>query len=164
VRFCFRGFGRRLPFFLPASLVSFEYLSIEEQVTQNEMAEQYQDDIDFAFFVVNFHYTKADYDALTMRQKAFIFKAWEDKLVSDTTHIRNAVFNAVYNVMRRKNKPFLKLWKKASKKADETIVKDNMNIIKQAERNDGDWVLKIYKANGIKPPRKEGRSKWLITH
>lgn len=153
MRSCFRGLGGGLPFFLPVNLVSFEYLSLEDK---EEADKTNQKDIDFAFFAVNFHYTKADYDALTMRQKAFIFKAWENKLVSDTTHIRNAVFNAVYNVMRRKNKPFLKLWKKASKKTDKTIVKDNMSIIRQAERNDGDWVLKIYKANGIKPPKKRG--------
>ena len=40
-----------------------------------EIAEPYQKDIDFAFFVVNFGYSRSDYDALTPREIVFIRKA-----------------------------------------------------------------------------------------
>lgn len=68
--------------------------------------------MDFAFFVANFGYSRTDYDALTRKEKMFIYKAWENKLVADSTHLYNAVFTAVYNATRQKRKRALKRAKK----------------------------------------------------
>ena len=72
--------------------------------------------MDFAFFAVNFHYSKADYMALTPAEKAFIYKAWEDKTVSDTTLIRDAVLNAVSNALRKKKRKERHDWRKRKQK------------------------------------------------
>ena len=118
------------------------------------MAKPYRNVTDFAFFAGNFHYSKADYMALTPTEKAFIYKAWEDKTVSDTTLIRDSVLNAVTNALRKKNSRFKKLWKKVQQKADTEKAKDNIKIALEIEEKEGKgWIDKIYKAVGLK--RKE---------
>lgn len=106
--------------------------------------------MDFAFFVVNFGYSKTEYEMLTPKEKAFIYKAWENKIVSDTTHMRNAVLNGYINARRKKNKQVIPLWKRKQKPADKEVVKNNLQIIKENEKKEGKmWVDLIYKANGI---------------
>lgn len=120
------------------------------------MAEPYRDVMDFAFFAVNFHYSKSDYEALTPTEKVFIFKAWEDKAVSDSTIIRDTVLNAISNAFRKKNSRFRKLWKKIQKKSDKEKAKEDLAIVYEIEKKEGkDWIDKILKANGIK--RKGGK-------
>lgn len=107
--------------------------------------------MDFAFFAVNFHYSKDDYNALTPAEKAFIFKAWEDKTVSDSTMLRDAVLNAVSNAFRKKGKKFKKLWKRKQEKADLEIVRDNYKIIMEVEAKEGKaWIDKVLRANGLR--------------
>lgn len=107
--------------------------------------------MDFAFFAVNFHYSKDDYNALTPAEKAFIFKAWEDKTVSDSTMLRDAVLNAVSNAFRKKRKKFKKLWKRKQEKADLEIVRDNYKIIMEVEAKEGKaWIDKVLRANGLR--------------
>ena len=107
--------------------------------------------MDFAFFAVNFHYSKDDYNALTPAEKAFIFKAWEDKTVSDSTMLRDAVLNAVSNALRKKGKKFKKLWKRKQEKADLEIVRDNYKIIMEVEAKEGKaWIDKVLRANGLR--------------
>lgn len=116
--------------------------------------------MDFAFFAANLGYSKRDYDDLTPREKAFIYKAWESKIVADTYNVYNAVFTATYNVNRPKRKKALKLWRKAKmQKADMEVVYENLAIAKEVEAKEGrGWVDLIYKKNGLKPPgrRKDG--------
>ncbi len=116
-----------------------------------KIAEPYLKEIDFAFFVTNFGYTKSDYEQLTPREIAFIKKAWEDKMVSDSYNMYNAMFKASYNVQRPKRKRALKLWQKSrTKKADMEVVQDNLRIVKEVEQNEGmNWVKQIYKANNL---------------
>lgn len=113
----------------------------------DEEARLYSKDIDFAFFVVNFNYTKQDYESLTPREKAFIMKAWEDKLVSDTTYARNSHLNAIGNANRKKNSRFIDLWTKPQDELNKEIAENNLKIIENME-TDKSWVDKIYKANG----------------
>lgn len=146
-----------MPFFLPSALIDFEYFGgTLPTKKEQEIAKPYQKEIDFAFFAVNFGYSKRDYDELTCREKLFIYKAWENKLVSESYNIYNSVFKAVYNAMRDKKRRALKLLEKHTlKKADMEIVNKNMEVVKEAEKNDGDsWVRKIYQANKI--PFKKG--------
>ncbi|NBI08247.1 hypothetical protein D3Z33_15410 [Senegalia massiliensis] len=146
-----------MPFFIPSQLVEFEYLGGGERDLEYEkLAKDYQKEIDFAFFVTNFNYTKEDYLDLTPKEKMFIMKAWETKLVSDSTHMRNAVLNAVNNAMRKKNKKFVDLWKKKQKKLDKELARNNLKIVQKLEKdNDKSWVEKIYKANGMKKPQRK---------
>lgn len=140
-----------MPFFLPSRLVDFEYF---EQDTPDEeyskLAKDYQGEIDFAFFVVNFGYTKADYESLTLRDKIFIYKAWENKIVSDSSHTRNAFMNGYLNARRKKGKKFIELWKKKQKRLNKEVAKENKNLIMNIEEGEGkSWVDLIYKENGL---------------
>lgn len=147
-----------MPFFLPRRLIEYEYFSGEPDPDYEKIAKPYQKEIDFAFFAVNFGYSKTDYEELTPKEKAFIYKAWEEKIVSDSYHVYNAVFTAAYNVNRGKNKKALKLWRKAKvRKADMEIIQDNLKIIREVEQKEGTaWIEKIYRANGMKFLRKGG--------
>lgn len=117
-----------------------------------KLAEPYRRDIDFAFFAVNFGYSKKDYEELTPREVFFIRKAWEDKLVTDSYMTYNAVFTATYNVTRKKNKKALKLWKKSKvQKADIETARDNLQIVHEVEGKEGKgWIDRILEANGMK--------------
>ena len=147
-----------MPFFLPGRLIEYEYFSGEPDPDYEKIAKPYQKEIDFAFFAVNFGYSKTDYEELTPKEKAFIYKAWEEKIVSDSYHVYNAVFTVTYNVNRGKNKKALKLWRKAKvRKADMEIIQDNLKIIREVEQKEGTaWIEKIYRANGMKFLRKGG--------
>lgn len=138
-----------MPFFVPSRLIEFEYLGGDDGEVDEE-ARAYQSDMDLAFFVTNFGYSKSDYNELTPRERAFIMKAWENKLVADTTHLRNAVANAVSNVMRKKGTRFVELWKKAPKAADVEVAKAQIALVEKLESEDKSWIDKIYAANGMK--------------
>ena len=116
------------------------------------MAKPYQEQIDFAFFVVNFGYSKADYNALSETEKLFIRKAWENHTVSWSTLVRDAVFNGVGNALRKKGKRFQKLWKKRAQKADKDLIRENTKTIMEIEEHEKGWIDRIYKANGMKKP------------
>lgn len=114
------------------------------------MAKDYQKEIDFAFFAVNFGYSKSDYETLTPREKVFIYKAWENKVVSDSQMLSNAVSNAVSNSLRKKGKKAVPLWKKQPKRLDKETAKENLNLVTELENKEGKtWVDLIYQANGI---------------
>lgn len=119
------------------------------------MAKPYKDVMDFAFFAVNFHYSKEDYLSLTPVERAFILKAREDKIVSETTLIRDAVLNAVSNALRKKNARFRKLWKKIQAPSDKEKAHEDIMTVQEIESKEGKgWIAKILEANGFK--RKKG--------
>lgn len=113
--------------------------------------------MELAFFITEFHFSKADYESLTPAEIAFVMRAWEDKTVRDTTYIRDAVLNAVVNAMRKKRQSFRKLWKKAGKlKADaQADYKNKIEIIKEIEKKEAGWIDKVFAAAGRKRRRKE---------
>ena len=112
---------------------------------------------DFAFFVVNFGYSKRDYDALTELEKRFIYKAYESKEVHFFTFMRNAVFNALANSKRKKSRKFMELFKKRQKKADKEFNTNATAAILRTEEKEGkSWVDKIYASLGRKRPLKKG--------
>lgn len=105
--------------------------------------------------MVNFNYSKADYDALTETEKMFIYKAYENKTISDGTHIRNAVLNAVVNANRKKNKKFLELFEKKQEKVDVEFTENALEVINEVEERDGkSWVDLLYNKNGLKRPER----------
>lgn len=96
-----------------------------------------------------------DYYSLTEKEKLFIRKAHEQKFVSDTTWMRNAVLNAEANINRGKNKKFIDLFPK-KQKADIEYNENAIQTINEMEREQGkSWVEKIYKANGMQKPISE---------
>ena len=74
--------------------------------------------------------------ALTPREKAFIYKAYETKTVNQSTLLRDTVLNAINNSKRRQGASVFKLWKKRAKKADISTVRDNMKAITEIEKNE----------------------------
>lgn len=115
--------------------------------------------MDFAFFAVNFGYSKADYSALTPAEKLFILKAYEDRVVSQSTLMANAVLNAIGNAMRKRGKPFLKLWRKKPQRTDKEMQENRIEkVLAQEERSGKAWVEKIYRENKRRMPvrKKEG--------
>lgn len=114
------------------------------------MAKSYRKLQDFAFFFVNFGTTKKEYEQLTQAEIAFIIKAYENKVVQESTLTANAVFNAISNAFRKKGKKFHPLWKKKAKKIEKIDGKNTIEQIrKQEETSSKDWVRKIYEANGL---------------
>ncbi len=102
-----------------------------------------------------------------MREKAFIYKAWEEKTVADSYHTYNAVFTATYNVNRKKNKRALKLWRKQQiRKADMEVIHDNLKVINEVEekgRKDmGSIDLSGKWTSGATKERR--RAEWLIMY
>ena len=147
-----------MPFFLPSRLIEFDYFGGEEDPQYVTAAEPYRKDIDFAFFAANFGYSKADYESLTPRERAFLYKAWETRMVSDSYNQYNAVFTAIYNANRPKRKKALKLWKKrAVQKADMNVIQNNLEIVSEVEQTEGkDWVRKVYEVNGMRYGKRGG--------
>ena len=121
---------------------------------EDKEAKVYQNEVDFAFFVVNFNYTRDQYDNITPTEKAFIMKAWETKLISDSTHERNSNFNAINNALRKKGSRFIDLWTKPREKHDMEIIQEQLEIIENVEKEGKGWIDKIYKANGIRKKKK----------
>ena len=119
------------------------------------MARDFIYEIDLAFFVVNFGFSKREFDELTNREIAFIKKAYENKMISDGYNMYNACFTAFYNANRPKRKKALKLFRKPKvQEADMAVIKNNLEIVKEIDQREGKtWVDKIYKANGLKRKR-----------
>lgn len=113
--------------------------------------------MDFAFFCVHFGYGKAEYNELTEREKLFIRKEYERATVSETTLLRDAVFNALWNVNRKKGRGFRPLWKKHTP-VDTEQVKSDFAVIEEIESKEKGWVEKIYSANGWKMKKKDVNS------
>lgn len=113
--------------------------------------------MDLAFFVVNFGFSKREYLELTDKEKMFIRKEFERKTITDATYIRDAVFNAVSNALRKKGARFQELFKKKQAKADVEFNENAVSTVLEIEETGGkDWVRRIYEANGLKPPMRRG--------
>lgn len=114
--------------------------------------------MDFAFFAANFGYSKSEYEQLTPREVRFLYKAYEDKIVSESYRIYNAVYTAFYNANRSKRKRALQLFKKKPEKINKATAQENMNAVLESQKNDGDWVRRLYEANGYVIPTEVKRS------
>jgi hypothetical protein len=123
----------------------------------NELARDFSYEKELAFFIVQIGMSRAEFDNLTEKEKMFIRKEHENKFISDTTWMRNAVLNAEANANRGKNKKFIDLFPKkqvADKEYNEDAIK---NILEMEKTNGKSWVDRIYKANGIPKPISEER-------
>ncbi|AQR76383.1 hypothetical protein ERICI_02994 [Paenibacillus larvae subsp. larvae] len=106
---------------------------------------------ELAFFVVNFHMSKRDFDELTEKEKLFIRKEWENKVIFESTMTRNAALNAIANANRKKNSRFIELHKKKRERANKEFNTAAIVVITQTEEREGKgWVDEIYKANGLR--------------
>lgn len=140
-----------LRFFVPGRLVRFEYLG-GDGTTHDAEAEQYTQVADFAFFAVNFGYSKADYLSLTPREAMFIRKEYENHLVSHFELMSKAVANGVSNALRKRGKRAHDLFKKKPKVGNKLTAKAMRAVVDEVEQRDGkDWVKRIYSQTGFKP-------------
>lgn len=138
-----------MSFFIPNRFLEFEYFGTGETVDKNEEADRYRDVSDFAFFAVNFGYSRKDYNNLTPTEKAFIMKAYENKVIDVTTFIRDSVLNAVNNAFRGKHRRLIELWKKKPKKVNREEIDNVLDIIKKNQEIEGDeWIKLIYQKKG----------------
>ena len=104
--------------------------------------------MDFAFFVVNFGYTRPEFDALTLREIAFIKKAWENKKVLDTSLAYTAAATATYNVHRGKRKA-RQLFDRGNTRELSPVRRKQLveqaRIVHEREARIGlDWMRKVY--------------------
>lgn len=97
--------------------------------------------------MVNFGYTKADYEALTRKEIMFIYKAWEEKIVADSKITNLAFFNAYINANRKPGTKATPLW---NTKGDSNVktpeqMKKVFKEIEELEKKDSkkDWYRKI---------------------
>lgn len=129
-----------------------------EEERKRELAKDFQHEMDLAFFIVQIGLSPSEIDVLTEKEKLFIRKEYENKFISDTTWMRNAVLNAEANVNRKKSKKFIELFPKknarANKEYNEGAIK---TIIKMEIEKGKSWVDKIFKANGMKKPSSKGK-------
>lgn len=102
--------------------------------------------MDFAFFAVNFGYSRPDYDSLTETEKAFIYKAYEDKVVRESSILRDAVHNAIINALRKKGSSPKELWTRRTTEEEIKTAKQNVKLILEIEKNEKGWVDRIRKA------------------
>ena len=116
-----------MPFFLPDELVGLRYLSAGGDVP--DKAGNYRHEIDLAFFVVNFGYSKSEYMELTPRERAFIYRAWEDKVVRDSQLVHDASFLAQINANRKRGRSMKPLWTKRG-----TVNPEEMQRLVQQEK------------------------------
>lgn len=78
-------------------------------------------------------------------------KAFEDRVVRDTSLQNMAFGNALSNLHRKRHAPPIPLWQKPANPTDVEQAKQHIQIIKDMEKRDGKgWVSKIYKANRLK--------------
>ena len=96
--------------------------------------------------------------ALTPRERMFIRKAHENKVVFDSTILRDAVMNANYNLNRKKGKRFKRLWTligKITQTEKETYKENRKKILEIEKEKPSNWIEKIYRANGWKMKKKK---------
>ena len=93
------------------------------------------------------------------KERLFLLKAYENKLVTQTELMYKACFTAFYNASRPKRKKALKLWTKPPKKANMQEVNNAIDIVKAVEAKEGDsWIRRVYQANGLKYTQKRGKA------
>lgn len=110
--------------------------------------------MDLAFFVVNFGFSKKEYEELTESEKMFIKKEFENKTVRESTYLRDAVYNAVNNALRKKGAKFQELFKKKQAKADTEFNENAIEVVLELEEKNGkSWVDLIYEKNGLQKPK-----------
>ena len=136
-----------MSFFVPRGLIELEYLVSDEEEEDSEEEQGYERERDLAFFVANFGYTKEDYNQLTPKEKAFIYKAYERKLVLESSIASNGVGIAVRNVLRRDGEPYIQLWEKKNKQIEniEEIMNAVEVVLEMEERDGKDWVKALYR-------------------
>ena len=98
-----------MPFFLPNELVGFRYLKTTAD-NETTKAGNYHYEQDLAFFIVNFGFSKQEYLDLTPRERMFVYRAWEDKLVRDSQLNHDATLLAEANAHRKRGRSVKPLW------------------------------------------------------
>lgn len=121
----------------------------------SEVERRHKRTSDFAFFVANFGFTKDEFLDLTPKETAFILKAWENKVVLETSLQNRAVVNAVGNVFRKKGAKWAKLWQKKAEPTNKDEQQNLLSAVDELEQKNGkDWVTELYRASGREVPKR----------
>ena len=116
-------------------LVGYEYFEpAPENPEYDAKAALFKDELDFAWFVVKFGWSKDQYNQLTPVERLFIKKQHETELVERQRILQSTFELAIGNVLRKKGKKYKKLFKKIKKMADEEapVSKDEMKKLSKA--------------------------------
>lgn len=103
-------------------------------------------DIDFAFFAAELGYTRRQYEELTPRDKAFIRKAWEDRIVRETNTLHSVIYSAVLYTKPKKSgrlRKFKPFWKKNAPKATEEMKQEALQLEAREKEKGFAWINKI---------------------
>ena len=94
----------------------------------------FKNELDFAYFVVKFGWTREQYDSLTEVERLLILKQIETETVQEQEKLQATFELAISNVMRKKGKKYRKLFKRVKKKLkdEQPITKDEAKQIKKA--------------------------------
>lgn len=93
-------------------MIGFRYLNTAADDETRIKAGEFQREIDLAFFIVNFGFSKREYMELTPRERMFVYRAWEDKLVRDSQLNHDATLLAEANAHRKRGRSIKPLWTK----------------------------------------------------
>lgn len=100
---------------------------------------------DYAYFAARLGWTPEQYTSLTPVELAFVRKELETRTVRESEITQHAVEVAVANVMRKKGRKLLELWKKINpERSAPPVKKDEFDALKEAfARKFGKRSLKI---------------------
>jgi ribosomal protein L20 len=84
----------------------------------------------------------------------FIRKAYETKIVTESTLIRDAVLNAMHNAYRKKGQSFRQLWTERQP-VNMQQVKSDLAFIEKVEEKETGWIDKIYRNAGLIKPKQD---------
>lgn len=129
--------------------VKLKYFGSKDKKEQEQDTDYFLEEM-LAFFVVNFNYTKEEFKQLTRKEVLFIYKAWENKMVLESTLINNAFFNAYINANRKQGTKAIPLWKEPNKniKSKEDMEKVYRKLVEiDKEDKEKSWYKKIIQAN-----------------
>lgn len=90
-------------------------------------------EIDYAYFAARLGWTPEQYGSLTPVQLSFVRKELETRTVRDSEIMQHATEVAVANVLRKKGRRVLELWKKLRPAhSAPPVEKDEFDALKQA--------------------------------
>ena len=115
-------------------LVDYEYFEpAPENPEYDKKAALFSEEMDFAWFVAKFGWSKAEYNQITPVERRFIKKEYESDTVERQALMQSTFELAIANVMRKKGKKYKKLFKRIKKIADDQpLTRDEAKQVKRA--------------------------------
>lgn len=115
-------------------LTRFEYFGTRQLPPEKaKAASMFRRESDYAFFAARLGWTPDQYGSLTPVELSFVRKEFETMTVRDSEIMQHAVEVAVANVLRKKGRKLLELWKKLNPEhSAPPVKKDEFDALKAA--------------------------------